>query len=53
MAAAHRAIPSHLRDISSTNGESPAAFKRNHHGKSQSHVVSVEFFETVHWPRNM
>jgi len=38
MAAAQRAIPSHLRDGATTNGE--AASKRNHHGKSQSHVVS-------------
>ena len=45
MAAAQRAIPSHLRDGSSTNGESASAFKRNHHGKSQSHVVSLECCE--------
>jgi len=38
MAAAQRAIPSHLRDGATPNGE--AASKRNHHGKSQSHVVS-------------
>lgn len=39
MAAAQRAIPSHLRDGGATNGEGPGAFKRNHHGKSQSHVA--------------
>ena len=43
MAAAQRAIPSHMRD-GATNGESASAFKRNHHGKSQSHVVSLECF---------
>lgn len=41
--AAAKAIPSHLRDGGATNGEGgPGAFKRNHHGKSQSHVVSLE-----------
>ena len=41
MAAAQRAIPSHLRDGAATNGGEAGAFKRNHHQKSQSHMVSL------------
>ena len=41
MAAAQRAIPAHLRDGASTNGGEASAFRRNHHQKSQSHMVSL------------
>lgn len=49
MAAAQRAIPSHLRDGAATNGGEAGAFKRNHHQKSQSHMVSLYVPEKSAW----
>lgn len=40
MAAAQRAIPSHLRDGPPSNGDA-GKIKPRHHGKSQSHMVSA------------
>lgn len=40
MAAASKAIPSHLRDGASSNGDA-GGIKPRHHGKSQSHMVSA------------
>jgi hypothetical protein len=47
MAAAQRAIPSHLRDGAATNGGEAGALKRNHHQKSQSHMVSLQVPEKL------
>lgn len=40
MAGTKSALPSHMKGNAMGNGEAASAFKRNHHGKSQSHMVS-------------
>ncbi len=35
------ALPSHLKPSGPGNGDANGGFTRQHHGKSQSHVVSV------------
>jgi len=48
-----KAIPAHLRNPANGEGDEAGAaeFARKHHGKTQSHVVSCQFFVPRFVPR--
>ena len=49
MAVPKSALPSHIKGESAPSANGTAeGFKRNHHGKSQSHMVSRAFLDSLH-----